>query len=75
MQRIDANKEEIELLQKKKADIEAEKKKIEEQKNDEIKELNSFIEQMHTSFSTMLKKTLEKMKLRIKKANDAWEEE
>ena len=40
MQRIDANKEEIELLQKKKADIEAEKKKIEEQKNDEIKELN-----------------------------------
>ncbi len=44
MQRIDANKEEIELLQKKKADIEAEKKKIEEQKADEIKELNTFIE-------------------------------
>ena len=30
---------------------------------------------MHTSFSTMLKKTLEKMKERIKRANDAWEEE
>ena len=30
---------------------------------------------MHTSFSQMLKKTLEKMKQRIKKANDAWEEE
>ena len=30
---------------------------------------------MHTSFSQMLKKTLEKMKQRIKKANDDWEEE
>ena len=30
---------------------------------------------MHNNFSTMLKKTLEKMKDRIKAANEAWEEE
>ena len=30
---------------------------------------------MHSNFQAMLKKTLEKMKDRIKRANDAWEEE
>ena len=30
---------------------------------------------MHNNFSQMLKKTLEKMKDRIKRANEAWEEE
>ena len=30
---------------------------------------------MHSNFSAMLKKTLEKMKDRIKKANEAWEDE
>ena len=30
---------------------------------------------MHANFSQMLKKTLEKMKERIKRANEAWEEE
>ena len=30
---------------------------------------------MHNSFAGMLKKTLEKMKDRIKRANEAWEDE
>ena len=30
---------------------------------------------MHANFSSMLKKTLEKMKERIQRANDAWAEE
>ena len=30
---------------------------------------------MHSNFSAMLKKTLEKMKDRIKAANEAWEDE
>ena len=40
-----------------------------------MKELNRYIEQMHTNFSQMLKKTLEKMKDRIKRAHDAWTDE
>ena len=74
-QRIDQNKDEIETLLKQKAEILREKNQIEQKKNDEIKELQSYIDQMHTSFAGMLKKTLEKMKERIKLANDAWEDE
>ena len=48
---------------------------IEIKKEDEIHEMTKYIETMHSNFSTMLKKTLEKMKDRIKKANDAWEEQ
>ena len=74
-QRIYQNDEELEALKKKKAEIEAQKKKIEEEKTEEIKQLNTYIETMHSNFQAMLKKTLEKMKDRIKRANDAWEEE
>ena len=73
--RIDENKEEIEALQKQKLEIEQDKKAIEDRKNEEIKELNTYIETMHANFSSMLKKTLEKMKERIQRANDAWAEE
>jgi len=48
---------------------------IEDKKEHEIHEMTRYIETMHTNFSQMLKKTLEKMKDRIKKANDVWEEE
>ena len=65
-QRIDQNKDEIETLLKQKAEILREKNQIEQKKNDEIKELQSYIDQMHTSFAGMLKKTLEKMKERIR---------
>ena len=74
-QRIDQNNNEIGELTKKKQAIEEEKKKIEQKKEDEIAELNKYIETMHTNFSQMLKKTLEKMKDRIKRANEAWNEE
>ena len=30
---------------------------------------------MHANFASMLKKTLEKMKERIRRANEVWEEE
>ncbi len=30
---------------------------------------------MHANFASMLKKTLEKMKQRIRRANEVWEEE
>ena len=40
-----------------------------------MKELQGYIETMHSNFSVMLKKTLDKMKDRIKVANEAWEEE
>ena len=56
-------------------EIEQDKKAIEDRKNEEIKELNTYIETMHANFSSMLKKTLEKMKERIQRANDAWAEE
>ena len=74
-QRIDQNKEELEALMKRKNDIEVEKKKIEEEKEEKIKELSTYIETMHQNFAQMLKKTLEKMKDRIQRANEAWEEE
>ena len=45
------------------------------EKEEEIKELTQYIDQMHNNFAQMLKKTLEKMKERIKRANDAWESE
>ena len=73
--RIDQNNEEIDSLNKRRAEIEAEKKKIQDAKEEEIKEMTQYIEQMHANFSSMLKKTLEKMKDRIKRANEAWEEE
>ena len=44
-------------------------------KQEEKKELDKYIESMHQSFSTMLKKTLEKMKDRIQKAHNAWDDE
>ena len=45
------------------------------EKEEEIKELTTYIDTMHTNFAQMLKKTLEKMKERIKRANEAWESE
>ena len=74
-QRIDVNKNEIDNLEKKKQEIEDEKRKIEQKKEDEIQELTKYIETMHANFASMLKKTLEKMKERIRRANEVWEEE
>ena len=74
-QTIDRNKFEIDELEKKKRTIEKEMQEIEEKKKGEIKELTTYIDTMHSNFATMLKKTLEKMKDRISKANEAWEQE
>ena len=74
-QRIDVNKIEIENLQKKKQEIEEEKRKKEIEKEEEIGNLTKMIETMHQNFAQMLKRTLEKMKERIKKANEVWQEE
>ena len=74
-QQIEANDEEIDRLKEEKKAIEKAKEKLEAEKQDEIKELTGYIDQMHSNFATMLKKTLEKMKDRIQRANAAWEEE
>ena len=74
-QRIDVNKIEIDNLKKKKQEIEDEKRKIETEKEEEINNLTKYIETMHANFAQMLKKTLEKMKERIRRANDVWQEE
>ena len=37
--------------------------------------MTSYIDTMHNSFSSMLKKTLEKMKDRIKRAHESWDGE
>mmetsp|Transcript_32084 Transcript_32084/g.39795 ORF Transcript_32084/g.39795 Transcript_32084/m.39795 type:complete len:108 (-) Transcript_32084:79-402(-) len=63
------------LLTKKLKTIKAEKDAIQAKKEEEIKELTQYIDTMHNSFASMLKKTLEKMKDRIKRANDAWAKE
>ena len=72
---MEANDEEIDRLKEEKKAIEKAKEKLEAEKQDEIKELTGYIDQMHSNFATMLKKTLEKMKDRIQRANAAWEEE
>lgn len=74
-QRIDQNQESIEGLEKKKKEIEEQIKATRDQKEEELRELQTYIETMHSNFSAMLKKTLEKMKDRIKAANEAWEDE
>ena len=74
-QQMEANDEEIDRLKEEKKAIEKAKEKLEAEKQDEIKELTGYIDQMHSNFATMLKKTLEKMKDRIQRANAAWEEE
>ena len=51
------------------------KEAIEAAKEEEIKQLTAYIDTMHNNFATMLKKTLEKMKDRIARANKEWEEE
>ena len=71
--RIDKNLEEIEALEKKKKEIEDSKRKEEQKKEDEINELNKYIETMHANFAQMLKKTLDKMKDRIRRANEVWD--
>ena len=67
--------EEIEALEKKKKEIEDSKRKEEQKKEDEINELNKYIETMHANFAQMLKKTLDKMKDRIRRANEVWDQE
>ena len=74
-QRMEQNADQIAELQKRKEEIEAEMNAKRAEKEDEIKELTLYIDQMHSNFASMLKKTLEKMKDRIKRANDAWESE
>ena len=74
-QRIDVNKIEIDNLKKNKQEIEDDKRKIEGEKEEEIKNFTNYIETMHANFAQMLKKTLEKMKERIRRANDVWQEE
>ena len=71
----DANAESIETLEKKKREIEGQIEATRVQKEEELRELQTYIETMHSNFSTMLKKTLEKMKGRIQAANEAWEQE
>ena len=70
-----ANKEEIDRLKEKLANLIEEKKKKEEEKMAVIQHKNKSIEDMSQQFSTMLKETLEKMKERINSANKAWEDE
>ena len=72
---IDENRTKIEGLKNKKKDLLDEYKKIEEEKNTDIKELTQQIDQMTSNFSKMLTQTLTKMKERIEKANKQWEEE
>ena len=72
---IESNEKEVEDLKAKKQLIEDEKMKVQTEKMDEMKELTLYIETMHNNFASMLKKTLEKMKDRIARANAAWEEE
>ena len=45
------------------------------EKEEEINNFTKYIETMHANFAQMLKKTLEKMKERIRRANDVWQEE
>ena len=51
------------------------KKQMEDEKEKELKQLQDMISSMTTSFESMLKDILEKMKMRIQQANDAWKEE
>ena len=74
-QRSEENESTIEDLKKQKNNIVAQKDAIQTTKQAEITELNNYIDQMHNNFGVMLKKTLEKMKDRIARANQAWEEE
>ena len=72
---IDDNKLKIEALEKKKAEVLADKAAEEEKKNSMIKDLTQQIQNMTSSFSRMLTETLNKMKDRISAANQQWEEE
>ena len=72
---MEQNDDEIATLLKRKEEIEAEMSQKRHEKEEEIKELTQYIDQMHNNFAQMLKKTLEKMKERIKRANEAWESE
>ena len=72
---IDDNKLKIEALEKKKAEVLADKAAEEERKNSMIKDLTAQIQNMTSSFSRMLTETLNKMKDRISAANQQWEEE
>ena len=69
------NFDEIERLKKKKEDVEKEMKDETQKLEEQINTLNDSISSMTTSFESMLKNTLDKMKLRIAEANEAWKEE
>ena len=74
-QTIEKNDEEIDALRKRQEEIAEEKRALEASKEEEKKELNTYIETMNLNFQSMLRKTLDKMKERIATANKQWEDE
>ena len=59
----------MERLKKEKETIQVAKNTLEEEKKEEMGKLTTYIDTMHGNFAAMLKKTLEKMKDRIARAN------
>ena len=69
------NQDKIQELEGDYQRLQFEKNDIENQKNEEIKDLKKRIDEMSNEFAEMLKETLNKMQEKIDLANKQWEEE
>ncbi len=69
------NQETIQYLEMEYQRLSQEKAEVENQKNEEIKELKRRIDEMSSEFAEMLRETLHKMQEKIDLANKQWEDE
>ena len=74
-QRKMENNEEKKRLTEQKDALTEEIRDVKQSKQSEIAKLKKSIEEMSSEFASMLKDTLNKMKMKIEAANDKWETE
>ena len=72
-QRKEQNEVTIEQLEQELKEVKDSKAALKAEKDKDMENLNNYIQQMSSNFSSMLKATLAKMKERINQANKTWE--
>ena len=73
LQRKEQNDQTIEQYQQELKEVKESKAQLKAEKDKDMENLNNYIQQMSSNFSSMLKSTLAKMKERINQANKTWE--
>ena len=73
LHRKEQNEQTIEQLEQELKEVKDSKAALKAEKDKDMENLNNYIQQMSSNFSSMLKSTLAKMKERINQANKTWE--